>query len=250
MVLRTTSGSYLGVGVVELTAERTKALNLKEEQGVEVTRLEAEGPAEKAGLKVADVVTEYNGQRVEGLEQFMRLVRETPPGREVKLTIARAGNTQQISLRTGSRRTWLASRYGENMVDIPRIEIPDIRIPDVPRPVVSWRSSILGIEGESLDSQLADFFGVKEGVLVRSVVKGSAAEKAGLKAGDVIVRVDDTKVATPREVSSAVRSAHAKKAVSVAAVREKHEMSFAVPVDDEALDLNHSVPKRAVPPRQ
>ena len=91
------------------------------------------------------------------------------------------------------------------MVDIPRIEIPDIRIPDVPRPVVSWRSSILGIEGESLDSQLADFFGVKEGVLVRSVVKGSAAEKAGLKAGDVIVRVDDTKVATPREVSSAVR---------------------------------------------
>jgi len=247
--LRSTSGSYLGLGVVELTSERAKALNLKEEQGVEVTRVEDDSPAEKAGVKIADVVTEYNGQRVEGMEQFMRLVRETPPGREVKLTVIRGGSSQQIALRTGSRKNWLASRYGEGVVEIPRIELPDIRIPDVPRAVMSWRSSVLGIEGESLDSQLAEFFGVKEGVLVRSVLKGSAAEKAGLRAGDVIVRVDDAKVATPKEVSSAVRSARAKKTVSVAAIREKHEMTFAVPVEDDVMESNHSVPKRAVPPR-
>ena len=59
---------------------------------------------------------------------------------------------------------------------------------------MSWRSSVAGIEAESLDSQLAEYFGVKEGVLVRSVVRGSAAEKSGLRAGDVIVKVDDTRI--------------------------------------------------------
>ena len=60
------------------------------------------------------------------------------------------------------------------------LELPEISIPDVPRAFMSWRSSIVGIEAESLDSQLAEYFGVKEGVLVRSVVRGSSAEKAGL----------------------------------------------------------------------
>ena len=63
-----------------------------------------------------------------------------------------------------------------------------------PRAFMSWRSSIVGIEAESLDSQLAEYFGVKEGVLVRSVVRGSAAEKSGLRAGDVIVKIDDNRV--------------------------------------------------------
>ena len=243
------SGSYLGVGVVEVTAERAKALNLREEQGVEVTRVEDDSPADKAGIKTSDVVVEYNGQRIEGLEQFMRLVRETPPGREVKLTISRNGSRQQVMVKTGSRKAWLTSRYGENALEIPRIELPDIRIPDVPRAFMSWRSTILGIEAESLDSQLAQFFGVKEGVLVRSVVKGSPAEKAGIRAGDVIVRVDDTKVATPREVTSAVRSAKSRKTVNLTAVREKREMNFPVPVEEPASEFNNAIPKRQAAPR-
>ena len=56
-------------------------------------------------------------------------------------------------------------------------------------------SHALGVEAEPLNSQLAEYFGVKEGVLVRSVMKGTAAEKAGIKAGDVITRVGTQKVA-------------------------------------------------------
>jgi serine protease Do len=57
---------------------------LKDVHGVEITRLEEDSPASKAGLKIGDVVLEYNGQRVEGTEQFVRLVKETPVGRQVK----------------------------------------------------------------------------------------------------------------------------------------------------------------------
>src|SRR5688572_22940030 len=165
LVLAAASGSYLGIGVVEITPERAKELNLKEEHGVEITRVADDSPAAKAGLKAGDVVLEYNGQRVEGVDQFMRLVRETPPGRDVRLSLSRGGTPQQIAMRTMSRKAWLSSRFGEQAVELPRIEMPDIRIPDVPRAFMSWRSSFLGIEGESLDSQLAEFFGVREGVL-------------------------------------------------------------------------------------
>jgi serine protease Do len=224
------SGSYLGVGVAEVTSERVKALNLREERGVEITRVEEGSPAEKGGLKTGDVVLELNGDRVEGLEQFMRMVRETPPGREVKLGITRGGSAQQVIVKTGSRKSisMVSPREGE----LPRFAMPEIRMPDVPRAYMSWRSAMLGVDAESLDSQLATYFGVKEGVLVRSVIKGSAADKAGLKAGDVITKVDDTAVSTPREITSAIRSARNKTSAVVAVVRDKKEMTFTVTLDN------------------
>ncbi len=237
------SGSFLGIGVQEIDADRAKALNLSEERGVEVTRVEDDSPAAKGGIKTGDVVLEYNGDRVEGVEQFMRMVRETPPGREVKLSIARNGSPQQLTMKTGSRKTLMTSRYGD-AVDIPRIEIPEINIPDVPRAVMSWRSSVAGIEAESLDSQLAEYFGVKEGVLVRSVVRGSAAEKSGLRAGDVIVKVDDTRISNPREISTTIRANRSKQTLPVQVVRDKRELTLQLPVEDSASDTYHAMPKR------
>jgi serine protease Do len=237
------SGSFLGIGVQEIDSDRAKALNLREEHGVEVTRLEDDSPAAKGGIKVGDVVLQYNGERVEGVEQFMRMVRETPPGREVKLSIARNGAPQQLSMKTGSRKTWMTARYGES-VDFPRIEIPEINVPDVPRAFMSWRSSIVGIEAESLDSQLAEYFGVKEGVLVRSVVRGSAAEKSGLRAGDVIVKIDDSPVTSPREISASIRSKRGKKTVPVQIIRDKREVTIQLAVEDQASEMYHAMPKR------
>jgi serine protease Do len=238
------SGSFLGIGVQEIDAERAKALSLREERGVEVTRVEEESPAAKGGMNTGDVVLEYNGERVEGVEQFMRMVRETPGGREVKLSIVRNGSPQQLAIKTGSRKTWMTSRYGDlGGVDMPRIELPEIGIPDMPRAFMTWRSSVVGIEAEALDAQLAEYFGVKEGVLVRSVVRGSAAEKAGLRAGDVIVRVDETKVTSPREVSATMRSSRSKKTVPLVIVREKRETTLHLSVEESASDAHHAIPK-------
>jgi serine protease Do len=190
------------VGVTDIDAERTKALKLKEEHGVEVTSVDADSPAAKAGVKVSDVVLEYNGQRVEGIEQFLRLVRETPVGRQVKLLIARNGATQTLTATTGSRPAG-------NFVwsDDFKFKMPEIHVfPDMPRALMMWQSRTLGVESESLTSQLGEYFGAKEGVLVRSVIKGSAAEKAGLKAGDVITKIGGQKVTSPKDISNALRS--------------------------------------------
>ena len=104
-------------------------------------------------------------------------------------------------------------------------------MPDVPRIFSGLRSPMLGVEAEPLEGQLAQYFGVSDGVLVRSVAKGSLAEKAGIKAGDVIQRVDDTKVATPADITGRLRTARGK-AVVLSIVRDHKETSVSVDVPD------------------
>jgi len=218
-------GSYIGVMMQEVDSERAKALKLGEAAGVELTVVEPDGPAEKAGLKVGDVVLRYNGQRVEGNEQFARLVHETLPGREVKLDISRAGTAQSVNVRIAQRKP-------------PRVEwgqMPghmDIQMPDMPRAFMQLRSSILGVEAESIDGQLAQYFGVKDGVLVRSVSKNSAAEKAGVRAGDVIVKIEDARISTPADISSRLRAIHGKP-VPIVLMRDRKELTVTVTIADD-----------------
>jgi serine protease Do len=224
------SQSFLGVGVAEISGNRARELKLREEYGVEITRVEDDSAAAKAGLKVGDVVLEYQGQRVEGMEQFIRLVRETPVGREVKLTISRNGSTQTIPVTMGSQRgPALLGRNGE-WFDMPAMTIP--APPDVPRLFTTWSSSMLGIEAEGLNEQLGEYFGVKEGVLVRSVAAGSPAEKAGIKAGDVLVKVDQTKVTSPGEVTNALHAARPRKTFPIEIMRDRHPLTLNVTMDN------------------
>lgn len=116
---------------------------------------------------------------------------------------------------------------------MPRLEMPPFQMPDIPEGFPAWRSGMLGIETESLNSQLAEFFGVKQGVLIRSVMNGSPAEKAGLKAGDVLTKVDEQDVVTPGQVSGAVQAARKKHSVTLKLVRNRHEMTVTATLDDD-----------------
>lgn len=234
MKVAAAGSSFIGVMVQEIDSERSKALKLHEEAGVEVTRIEPDSPADHAGIKAGDVILQYNGQHVEGMEQFSRLVHETPAGREVKLDIVRGGAPQVIMAKIGMRHATPFAGLPPGLP--PGMPAPmqrfEFQMPDIPRSFMSWRSSVLGIECESLDGQLAEYFGVKEGVLVRSVTKGSAAEKAGIKAGDVITRIDDTKVAAPSDISGRIRSMRGK-SIPMVVIRDHKEMTLSVAVDDD-----------------
>lgn len=216
-------GGYLGIGIQEINSERAKELKLREEAGVEITSVMHESPADKAGLKPGDVVVSYNGQKVESIEQISRMVRETPAGREVKVDIVRNGAPQTVGVKIDNR-TLPRIFTGDGV----HFNMPDIPMPDIPRVFTGLHSPMLGIEAESLEGQLAQYFGVKDGgVLVRSVLKNSAAEKAGLRAGDVILRLDDIKVTSAADISARLRATPGK-AVQLAVMRERKEMNIPV----------------------
>lgn len=238
---------YLGVGGQDVTSDRAKALKLKEERGVEVTSVEPDSAAAKAGLKDGDVVLEFNGQKVEGWEHLKRLVRETPIHREVKVGVWRNGAAQTLTATVGTRKEFQVELGDGSMMNPqtwmqpmpptpptpPAAPLPAMPPFDLPQFRTLMGTSSLGIVGESLgqESQLAEFFGVKEGVLVRSVTKNSAAEKAGMKAGDVIVKVEDTAISMPQQISGALRAARNKGTVNVTVIRNKKEMSLTVTPD-------------------
>ncbi|MGQ9633264.1 MAG: PDZ domain-containing protein [Bryobacteraceae bacterium] len=230
-------GGYLGVGVADINSERMKALKLKEERGAEITRVEPDSPAAKAGLKVGDVVLEYNGQRVESAQQFSRMVRETPEGRQARLLISREGNTQTLTATIGARKVMGMSRADQDRLQeqMKRLQekLGDLRfqIADVPQVFTAIRSGGLGIEAESLNDQLAEYFGVKEGVLVRRVLKDTPAQKAGLKAGDVIVRVDGVSVDEPQDITRQLRTLREKKTFPLTVVRDRKEMTLQVTIE-------------------
>jgi len=234
------SRSYLGVGVADVSAERVQALKLKDDRGVEVVQVDQDAPAGKAGLKEHDVIVGFNGTPVESQEQFKRLMRETPPGRTVSLDIVRDGQPQSIKAQLADRKKLESSVWPREPQDFAFVMPPTPPMPPMPDFPRAWAEqsitrirSTSGVTLESLTPQLGDYFGVKngEGMLVRSVQKGTAAESAGLRAGDVVIKVGDQKISDNSDWREALRNGKNGK-VAVVIVRDKKEQTLflSVPV--------------------
>jgi membrane-associated protease RseP (regulator of RpoE activity) len=222
-------GAWLGVRLEEVTAEKAKELRLAGEYGVIAKDVEEGSPAAKAGVAKGDVIAEFAGEKVRSAAQLRRLVRETPPGRTVTLLVDRAGQTKTLSAKLEARTEGAFEMPAmPPMPRLPNIEIPEFGF------VWQARGARLGISGDELTPQLAEYFGVKQGkgVLVREVVVGSAAEKAGLKAGDVIVAVDGKEVATVSKLRRALAGdTEEKRKVTLTIVRDKREQTLTVEVE-------------------
>src|SRR5579859_2006658 len=96
-------GSYLGVDTQDVTSDRVGQLHLKDERGVEVTMVDQDAPACKAGLKEHDVILNVDDQKIESVEQLKRVIREIPPGRNVNIGISRDGQAMNLKAQLAAR---------------------------------------------------------------------------------------------------------------------------------------------------
>src|SRR5579863_3478735 len=105
------SGSYLGVATRDITPDRLTPLHLKDERGVEVTMVDQDAPAGKAGLKEQDVILTLNGADVQSVEQLRRMIHETPSGRTVTLGISRNGQPITVKVELADRKKSFAFEH-------------------------------------------------------------------------------------------------------------------------------------------
>ncbi len=202
------SGSYLGVGVIEVNENSAKRVGLSEPRGVEVANVAKSSPADQAGLRPGDVVTSFLGQTVLGVEHFVRLVRETPVGREVEMEVVSQDGVRSLTATIGQRKPMFA-RVPAPRAGVRMSEPVDV---DIPRPTMLVRSRSLGATLEGIDGAFARFFGVAEGVLVRAVDPGEVAARAGLQTGDVIVAIEGSTVRQTSDVRMELSRADGEKA--------------------------------------
>jgi len=234
-------GSYLGVQTEDVTGDRVGQLHLKEERGVEVTTVDQDAPASKAGLKEHDVILSVNDQKIESVEQLKRVIREIPAGRTVAIGISRDGQpmTLKAQLAERSKIIDMDHSFSFNVPPVPPINIPAIHIPPINMPDMDFGPIVVihsfarsGLMVENLTSQLGDFFGVKNGsgVLIRSVEKGSRWEQAGFRAGDVIIKINGSGVNDCSDFSRLLRKrTDNKAAVTVMRDRKEQTLTLSLP---------------------
>ncbi len=205
--------------------------------------VDQDAPAGKAGIKEHDVILSMNGTAIESGAQLRRMIHEMPAGRVVSFGLSRDGQPLTVKVQLGDKHKEF-SMTSPNAKDF-HFEMPDIHVmPDIDIPsinmVVVTSSARSGLMVENLTPQLGTFFGVKngDGVLIRSVEKGSRAEKAGFRAGDVIVKVNDQAVHDTSDFTHAVKSRNGN-SVSVGVIRDRKEQNFnlALPERKESGDL-------------
>jgi len=232
---------WLGVGVSEVNAAKVKELKLPAERGVVLGKIVPESPAAKAGLKENDVVTEINGQRVEGTEQFRRMIREIPSGRTAQLTVWRDGHSQNVNVTVGKSDT----RHAQTMVSPGTFAF---HVPEMPQlkglmdiaPFGMGRTR-LGIDAEDLEGDFGRYFGAPEGegVLVRGVFGDMPAAKAGLQVGDVITSVDGDRIRSVGELREKLVEKKSEKSIKLGVIRNKAPLTFSIEMPKPAEAPEH-----------
>jgi serine protease Do len=190
-------------------------------------------PAANAGLQQDDVLVSWNGARLEGVAQLQRHMRERPAGRSVRLGVFRDGKARDVNVTLGKREGMTGAFVGPDGVlgfrvdptdqerlrermDELRVRMRDLRDrvgPEGEAVRAYWMAiserGRLGVSIQNLGDQLAQYFGVEQGALITSVLEDSPAQRAGLKAGDVIVGIAGEGVEGPADVMRALRDREA-----------------------------------------
>ena len=228
------AGSSIGLQITELDSADVKTAP---DGGVRVDSVTEGTPAARAGFKAADIVVEFDGERIRSARQFKRVVEETRPGREVKAVVLRNGTRQTLTVTPELGRAASAA------------PLPNLRvIPNAPRlapfqspngvrsPFFEFAPAVrrLGASAIDVGDQLGGYLGVKQGVLVTAVTADTPAARAGLKAGDVIVEVNGRPVTNTGDVNTAVTTVSADGRLDLHVIRDKKDLRLTATLPTES----------------
>ncbi len=197
VVVDTKERGRLGVAVEDVTPKLARRKNLNVQEGVYVNDVETDSPADEAGIKEGDVIIEFNGKKVVDNSDLIDEVRKTKPGTEVTIGVLRDGEKRALKATIAKARE--PRVYSFSTPSLPRAPI-------APHISIVRGGGMYGLSLEELNKQLGEYFNAPngKGVLVKNVKRSSEADKAGFKAGDVIVKVGKETIADIEDIHDAL----------------------------------------------
>ncbi len=247
LLLHNNSQGYLGVDLMDVDTEHQQALRLKELHGAIITLIDHDAPAGKIGLRVNDVILQLNGQAIVGSEQLRRMLREIPAGHKVVLTVNRDGMTLHFETQLEDRKIiaknmqqqiqsqGAGTKGNQGMAILGSTNgVTDFETPSAG--FFHWwtggASLNVGATVEPLSAQMSDYLGLQNGLIVKSILKKSEAEKAGLKTHDIILKVGNDSIATIADWERALH-VNQDKPVPVTVLRDKRQITLMMQVDSK-----------------
>jgi predicted metalloprotease with PDZ domain len=212
--------SWLGVSIQDMTAKLAKAKGTKVDEGALVSEVEKKSPADSAGIQEGDIITEFDGRKIYDADDLTKTVGRTKAGTTVSVVLDRKGSTKTVKVTVGKNRARVARAFS--------FSGPEGNL------MTFGRSKAIGANLRPLSEQLGEYFQVPDGkgILVESVEKGTAADKAGLKAGDVIVKVGDERVTTMGELWDAIGDFKEGEKADLEVIRKGQSKKFTVEIEE------------------
>lgn len=177
--------AWLGVYIRSLDQDLANSLGLESPEGALVASVVENSPADKAGLKVYDVIVSFNGEKVKDSAQLRNMVANSDPGTTARLEIIRDNRRKEV-----------------------RAKLGELESEKELKPIAEKSSLGLGIEVENLNPDIARRLGYRideEGVVVIKVIRGSIADRKGVKTGDIIMEINRKRIYSVKDFYSAMR---------------------------------------------
>ncbi|MBI5475806.1 MAG: PDZ domain-containing protein [Ignavibacteriales bacterium] len=227
---------YLGVEIQDVTKKMKEKKDLPVDRGAYVQNVVEDSPAEEAGLENGDVIVKFGDEAVDDGEELTAAVRKTKPKTEMKIELYRKGEKKTVPVIVGKMKTPQA--YSFNLNDdgaewfsahpkVPKLS-KDLNIR------IFSNKEMQGLQLQSLTKQLGEYFGAPggRGVLISEVEKGSDAEKAGFKAGDVVIKANDRTIDDMDELNEEVTDMGGKE-ISFEIIRNGKAAQLKMKIEEE-----------------
>jgi serine protease Do len=238
-------GTAIGVQVRDVDDADVKREKLSGVAGAVVEDVRADSAAAKAGMKAGDVIVSFDGERIRSAKHLERLVSETPAGRTVDAAVIRSGDRMTLKVAVVAEDAYApfkALSMKSNWPEGFRINQPKLEAFYAPK--LEGRYSLfsrlsgggrLGVGVQDLTEQLGDYFGTSNGALVTAVDDNTPAKTAGIKAGDVITKIDGETVRNSSELRQKLSSLTGEHKVTF--MRDKREQTVTVKFQDEVATI-------------
>jgi serine protease Do len=181
----------IGVQIDQVTRDVAESIGLGRPQGALVRSVESGSPADKAGIEAGDIITKFNGTAIDRATDLPRMVGNTKPGSRVNLTVFRRGGSRELAVT-------VAEFEQEQQARARPAQAPD------DKPKSSPAAQSIGVVVSDLNATQKKDSKVKGGVRVESVSGEGAAQRAGIREGDIIVAIGNTEINSVREFDAAV----------------------------------------------